>query len=354
MLHAAQGCAVAMTCTTGNAAEQSPAAATDARGAHMILAHSIGSRVPSPLPEGRVHSVYRQVCNVEAPDGTLVTLLSEEVGNLPHGVRCTLPERADFQTLLQPGQPVVADGAYLRIPAAALSVDTSNAARWYCEVASCEIDSTSQGPLALLIDLRAVLKTQGPASGFAPLLLQDTQPREALDSAMRGRLSTTLPVLERATASLDSALAAWALGRLVGLGPGLTPSGDDFIVGYLAALHVRGARELHIGHLARELGNHVRRLAEHTNAISRQFLLNAVAAEFSESLALTIRAVCRQDRAAVLRAAARTVRIGHSSGADSLIGLLFGLCPTLVLASTPPIAVAQTGEEYVTSELPTH
>jgi len=247
-----------------------------------VRAERIGSRVASRFA-GSVHSVFRQACNIETDDGALVTVLAQGLGNLPHGIRCTLPEPADFQALLSVGQAVVAEVGCLRIPQAGIAVDLSGATPWRCGLAARVVDPGSDETLSALLDLRAILQEQAPPSGFAPLLLRDEDPGSPLDKAMQKRLRQTLPGLEVATVSLDPAIAVQALAQLIGLGPGLTPSGDDFIVGYLAALFSRSSRAQVLRPCLAALSDPLARLAASGNLISRQFILDAVEGEFSES-----------------------------------------------------------------------
>ena len=149
---------------------------------------------------------------------------------------------------------------------------------------------------------------------------------------MQRRLRQALPALSCAGSNLDCDAAAQALARLAGLGPGLTPSGDDFIVGYLAALSSRRVCEPWLWPYLSELSGPVMQFALAANLISRQYLLNALAGEFPESLAQVVVGIAGNDDLRLRESTARLVRVGHSSGADSLLGLLFGLCPAFVLA----------------------
>ena len=298
----------------------------------IIPARQIGGRVALRF-SGRVHSVYRQACNIETERGTLVTLLSQAPGNLPHGIRCVLPAPADFRTRCAAGQTVVADGVDLRIVQAGMTVHLSGAAAWHCVLAACVVDPCAGQTMRALLEVRSTLRNQAPASGFAPLLLCDDEPDSALDQALQRRLRGALPILGEATRSLDSDGAVQALGQLAGLGPGLTPSGDDFIVGYLAALWSRCSCQSALRSFLAALGGPLQRFAARSNLISRQFLLDAVASEFSESLTDLVSALAVGDAGRALIGARRVVRIGHSSGADALTGLLFGLQPSLLIAS---------------------
>jgi hypothetical protein len=305
----------------------------------LIPALTIGSRALCRFAGGCVHSVYRQASNIELEGGELLTLLGPETGNVPHGIRCPLPEPADFRAWLRPAQTVAANGLSLHIPEAGIAIDLSAATRWYCGLDRCAIDLCAEPSVHALRSVRRVLREQGPESGFGPLMLHDAAPSSPLDQAMQKRLWQVLPALSCAGSNLDCGSAARALAELAGLGPGLTPSGDDFIVGYLAALYGRCASEPLLRPYLNGLSGSVRQFALTANLISRQYLRNALAGEFSESLAQVVWGIAAHDELRLRQSAERLVRVGHSSGADSLVGLLFGLRPALVLAA-PAVASA--------------
>ena len=311
--------------------QHSTSVRTTARADTTIRAECIGSRVALRSAQAIVHSVYARACNIETDAGALVTLLTQRSANLPHGVRCGLPARADFQDLFVPSQKVTIGAGVLLIEEAGIAVDLSGASEWRCVMPAVGVNVFSEATHHTLTGLRQILRMHAPAGGLVPLLLRDEAPASAFDLAMHRRLACALPVLRDATLGSDTAAATQAFAQLVGLGPGLTPSGDDFIVGYLAALHSRRAREAGIGLLLASLAIPVARLAAGTNLISRQFILDALEGEFSEWLAELMTAISGHDDARVRVCAAQMLALGHSSGADSIVGVLFGLCPALVL-----------------------
>ena len=75
--------------------------------------------------------------------------------------------------------------------------------------------------------------------------------------------------------------AASTLAGLLGLGIGLTPSGDDFLCGVLAGLLLRnqGSHPFTL-----ELGCQIRARLANTNEISRAFLDCALASHFSRAV----------------------------------------------------------------------
>ncbi len=267
--------------------------------AGLLFADSVGARVP-PRARAQVHSVFLHACNIETQAGELVTLVAPGSGNLPHGIRCAAP----FARLHQ-GQAAELGDATLRFPAAEIVVDFSRAAVWNGRVAA--VSPGQRGA-----EVQRVLRSRVPDQGIAP----------TLQRALVARMAQTLPLLARATANREVDAVVAALSALVGLGPGLTPAGDDFIVGYLAALWSRSRREPGIAALLLALAPPVGRLALQTNAISRQMLRDALQGHFAERLTDVVRCIC--EGGDVAAATMRALQVGHSSGADVLCGLLFG------------------------------
>jgi hypothetical protein len=118
---------------------------------------------------------------------------------------------------------------------------------------------------------------------------------------------------------------AEAVRTLIGLGPGLTPSGDDYVVGICFAARLRATAEPRARERVEALHACVAAgVAGRTNRISAAFLGDAL-----EGLGLAaLHEVCNtlaEEHADPLPPALRLVGIGHSSGWDILTGLLAGL-----------------------------
>jgi uncharacterized protein DUF2877 len=119
---------------------------------------------------------------------------------------------------------------------------------------------------------------------------------------------------------------------LIGLGPGLTPSGDDFLVGALALLDACAERSAHAA-LARAINLAPRGL---TSPLSDCLLRAAAAGHVGENLHRAASATI----SGTIRSAVTAVRsIGHSSGWD----MMAGISATLqVLARTPPTEITSS------------
>jgi len=109
--------------------------------------------------------------------------------------------------------------------------------------------------------------------------------------------------------------------NLVGLGPGLTPSGDDMLIGFMAiANHTYENREF-----VRLLHSAIASLLPRTTDISAQALSNALDRDYCESVQNCIRDLCEGSKEEVYISAASLMNIGATSGSDIACGMYFGM-----------------------------
>jgi len=109
-----------------------------------------------------------------------------------------------------------------------------------------------------------------------------------------------------------------AIRDLVGLGPGLTPAGDDFLAGVLLSL-----QSMQRKNLAASLARCVLRASETaTNRISAAFLRAAADGYCGATLAEVFAGLARADRDRLERAVVAQTATGHTSGRDAWHGVL--------------------------------
>jgi len=144
-------------------------------------------------------------------------------------------------------------------------------------------------------------------------------------TAVARTMSARVRELVKAAGRLDPPAEASVAG-LIGLGPGLTPAGDDFLVGFLTGLRcTTGKKEERLEFLS-GLGKTIVRLSRRTNDISRTYLFHATRGQVSSKLAALADAIVSGDRPdSLLPIAEDAMRVGHSSGMETVTGLLIGL-----------------------------
>jgi len=264
----------------------------------------------------RVQSIYRSVVNISTADG-LLTVASPEGGGLPNGILADLGP--DWREIgWHSGMAVVASAGTLRVPDAGLEIQIDAAARWSPRLRSSAdaADTAAARWRRRAGATRAIARGRASAAGFGALLREDA----AHDPV--GILGVARPILSELVVALeagDRTRAAEVAARLVGLGPGLTPSGDDVLVGIEAALHALARPSA--GFLALAMGG----VEERTTALAATLLRHAGAGEFAERLHSLLAALLGADDEAIPAAIDRAVAWGATSGTDCLLGVLIGL-----------------------------
>jgi len=249
--------------------------------------HTIGRLVPGAAG-GRVHSVFERAINVLWHDGRLLTL---------HG---PAPLAAPFAIALD---------ELPRYGAVAPSV----------RIAPSDLDWTKAETVPLGIP-------RGPLA-FDWGALPAPPPSAALRSGTGLR---AMRDLGEGLAERDPVALADSAWRLIGLGEGLTPSGDDCVVGAIAVAHRLAPEWLASNVALRD------RLAEaartRTTDVARDFVLEALEGRFAESVRSLVAA---DSDAGASRAALRLLDLGATSGADTLCGIRLA-CYALTLATVAP------------------
>lgn len=125
--------------------------------------------------------------------------------------------------------------------------------------------------------------------------------------------------LLRAVGAGDPAAAGEVADELAGLGPGVTPSGDDVVLGTIIGLrYVAKGRAVQMAMAANA--------STRTTWYSGQLLSYALAGEASAPLLSVAVALLQAAEAPVLRQRLTELfAVGETSGADALVGLLLGL-----------------------------
>lgn len=274
---------------------------------------------PQQVLVGRVHSCYARIINVQTPAGRLLTFQGE--GRLQAPLALTLATDIEvLATHLPVGALVVqALPAATGYPAA-LRLYCAAAAVWDGSLqASAHV--TAPGLAHIATALTAWLGHYAPRRGLAPLLLALGHDATGLSPTCAAVHTVLAPLLS--VRHIFSATTLLTLVKsLVGLGEGLTPSGDDCLVGLLAVLHLTGSLPALCSPAVREQFCQCVRLG--TSQLSGEFVCCALEGHFAEPVVSLMRALCTPDTGGWRTPAAALAAVGHSSGVDAMVGIALG------------------------------
>jgi hypothetical protein len=240
---------------------------------------------------GAVASRFARACNLADDQGHVIALTLPALGNGPFSI-IVGADRGRFLELT-PGQHAYVDTEHIVVGG------------WHVSVTSaCVWDATlpTNGQIQLESGIATILQpyTQWPAR------IADTPVAAAMTRLLARGAQALSEALEQGNGLTE------ATRQLAGLGHGLTPAGDDYLVGVMAALWLLGDRD--------QAATIARSAAPHTTTLSSAFLTAAAQGQFVEPWHQLARALARHSAVECGAAVQRIAKIGASSGRDALAG----------------------------------
>jgi uncharacterized protein DUF2877 len=285
---------------------------------------SVGCAVPLPCFESAVHSVFRNAVNLQVPEESiLLTLLRSEEADLPQGIRFDAQGKPAFDGLSPGARATCADGVLA--VGESLIIDLRAASTWECDLTSLAVDMREPAVASAWQHAWQALRERR-AHSESELVAGDCPGETSLHrSVLAQQIDAALCAIVTATSNYDTTGLA-ELETLIGLGTGLTPSGDDLLTGYLAGLWCTSRQMPRRRVFLAAVAQLVIEYSVLTNDIARTYLALAARGQVSSRLVDVARAIGGGSGAGTV--AARTnaaMRVGHSSGMETVNGLLLGL-----------------------------
>lgn len=274
----------------------------------------------SSLQSGTVHSVFASSVNLLA-EGKLITLLTEHRPLYPFSVRLA----ADALPALAAGTPCTLSESEIAFPEVGAVIRLQNAKE--TDLSLYGIRDTLTAPAADMAPaLREAIIAHGKTDGFAPLLgLLEDEAVPFSSNPYADFAAKRIPALFQAVQKADPAKAAEAAYGIAGCGVGLTPSADDFLCGFIAALLANALTAGNIEQAQTLAAAMAAKAAERTNLISGTFLKEAAMGLFSEDVLILIQTLYSSVLSQkLLPSVMNVIAFGETSGTDILTGIYFG------------------------------
>jgi len=271
----------------------------------VLAVEAVGHLVPPSELAGRVHSTFAHACNIEY-GSTLITLVAAAAGNGPTLLRLRVGGAPDLRRCFDDGEPIRCRGGIAIGERATL--DLTQAAVWHPAPA---------GTIAPGATLAARLRHAAAMLAYR---------RDGRCSVIDGDAAPTVSELAAACRALDTARAAQATARLIGWGEGLTPAGDDVVIGLCAGLDAMACGDPRRTALRRAVASTIGASLSRTTRISAHYLRLAAIGHYNERLLDLRSALLHVDPSRPLDEALRSAcALGATSGSDMIAGLLAAL-----------------------------
>jgi hypothetical protein len=267
---------------------------------------------------GRVHSCYDHTVNIRTPSGRILTLQAEGLLRAPLAISLA-GEMEELLPFPPVGTPVVQHIQNVDVGPGALKLIFSGTTEWDGRVHPMT-QPTAFALSGKAEELSAWLMRHASGCGLAIVLPHLEGTVGHLSFVNRKMVEVIRPFLAGRELSADFLFEI--VDRLLGLGEGLTPSGDDLLVGLIVVLHKIGMSEASLP--SARHGRFLQEVMAKTSDLSSEFLRCGMEGDFAEPLVLLVDSLFAQEPDVWPLHAANLAAWGHSSGVDAMVGMVLG------------------------------
>ncbi|MEH6533235.1 MAG: DUF2877 domain-containing protein [Photobacterium frigidiphilum] len=274
----------------------------------MIIALTKGYLCPSMSFDGKVHSVFTRSVNIvtDLKQTPWVSLLDVSLPETPTAFQCSLALSIDLTSRLNMGDSVFMRGGVIRFPScSSLIINTLAATDW------------GKAPSFPQIDKEKIKKN---------VLMAETLLTDYISLNNKNYISSTSEYLNSLHIVTPNSIQVCPeqLISNIGNGKGLTPSGDDFLIGVLAVLSALHNTIPEADDIYHRLKVSMPYIIDKTTDISAHYLTLALSQHFSHPVQwLVYHLFYATDTNEIQAAVTTNLSIGSSSGADTIAGILY-------------------------------
>lgn len=276
--------------------------------------------------KGEVHSVFDHAMNIVLSENYFLTVLSDEFLSIPFGISLNLEKGFSFKNWAEPRQKLWIDKNGMRLKSGIFDFSS----KLQPKIFSCQLQRFNIHKFNPKITELIHLWVKDSFSGGGFYKLYDSF---SFSTFHEGCSSSEDPVLFYAHGLLARLKknfleesnwdAAETFNEFVGLGTGLTPSGDDFILGFLAFFHFLKKPPLR-SNFIRDIRNKLMNsVSGRTTMVSEVYLNYGLNGQFSETLTAFVQGLFTDDFDELKKKTLQLISIGSTSGVDMIAGCLF-------------------------------
>lgn len=283
--------------------------------AEPIRAISIASTAKTWLAETQqayVLQAFKPVVNIVNQESNVLSVVNDEIGNGPFSV--VLPTNS-FPTKTNADAQIEIFDDYFWL--GDKLIDVADAGLWEAKPDWEALRSKPENHAWAAEVLTPLLNREALVDSMAHIVLKSSAniplPPRILEAAQQA-----IPQLYEALSKQSMSAVSVAAKRLAGLGPGLTPAGDDLLLGVMHGLWTTLAAEE-----ASNLSLAIAAAATpRTHALSGAWLNASARGEAAEPWHLLFQGISSKNEDELKRMAMRILPTGHTSGADALGGFV--------------------------------
>ncbi|MEK4487311.1 DUF2877 domain-containing protein [Psychrobacillus sp. FSL H8-0484] len=272
---------------------------------------------------GFVHSVFNRTINIQCVDNNeLYTIACREIDNAPNTLIINLDNFEEMN---------ISIGDQVNSATNSISIDhkmsipidgvRSWKSTWSTYPTNTDVLKKNLKLMKQYIDIH------GQSGGMKNKLIGESPFEQELSKMISERTSLLMTALfnKQIQQAVRHAIS------LLGLGPGLTPSGDDFLVGLFTSFHLENSPFSSYKWFLKEVEKEARTA---TNEISYMAIKTAAKGKVRESIIALVDALLEENEEQLILTLVKVLKIGSSSGTDIALGILAGLETNIKIGGT--------------------
>lgn len=280
------------------------------------------------LPSKVLH-VFPQACNLINDEGEILSLVGDGVGKTPFSVVIATENRPDwgaggFQGWIDSASEVSFEGNAVILSGHPIQIGSAEV--WDPKIKFEGLPKIRDSLSGYLPQMMAMLNAPAfseTCAGIIRYLVPErfdrlTLNREAIEDRFLAAIIQPARSLCRGLVEEDLTLSQESARKLAGLGKGLTPAGDDLIMGVLLGYQFVRPKN----RSSQFLAGIVKGLEGRTNPLSMAFLRSACRGEASVAWHTLYEGLTIGSFEQIRGAYCRILQTGHSSGSDAFTGFI--------------------------------
>jgi hypothetical protein len=279
-------------------------------------------------PTLSVHSVFNNVINLSMNKDRLITISKPEQRNMPYGILCDFQD-IDLRNKVEVGQKVLINHELLIFPDGKFAIDFSRSVPWIPHFQAFNFENSFERIYEHLEWYKKFAQDKSTGMGLTSLVfvideLFTDQPLNASSELLKRAINGIQNIIK---GFMNNDLKRIVDGGLdlIGLGPGLTPSGDDVLTSLLLCLYVtspepeQGLAKDALGQLAILSRNLTSDLSSFQYYVAAQGYLSERYMEVLDSI------LNSREETVMIQKGTQMISYGETSGMEILLGVLLGL-----------------------------
>lgn len=271
---------------------------------------------------GQVHSVYKNTINLTIGE-KLISIHPKFTIKTPMSIR--IAEKEIEHLNISTGEKVIILEDKFLI--GGYTFDFRRVKTWDPNIEYLDIEGIEMDKIQLVLDTMSFYGNENSLKDIGQHIINPNSPTSLIEEGdyFTKKAFSIITDLYKSIMDKKPIDSLNTIVGLIGLGQGLTPSGDDFLSGLLSVFILAGAKSQRCLEISEGLKEIIRNNLKNTTFLSEEFFHYAIKGEYSEIFHDLYKDLKEGQVDNIRASVIKFIQVGSSSGMDTLAGILIGM-----------------------------